>query len=144
MCPSTNIAATDSSHFNPDQHIVVTDLRDGRIANLDGRRPQEDTRPVCSGVDGHRSLDALWTTFRNGHSSEGGFTIVSPCPRLLSRAQPRGRVVSAESSPQFLPRNRSDSEVGKPVSLDRGVRDRHWSDAMGLGAALPTEDPHES
>jgi hypothetical protein len=38
-CPSTNIATADSSHFDLDQHVVVTDLRDGHIANLDGRRP---------------------------------------------------------------------------------------------------------
>ena len=36
--PGTNITTTDSSHFNLDQHVVGTDLRDGHIANLDGRR----------------------------------------------------------------------------------------------------------
>lgn len=33
----TNIATANSSHFDLDQHVVVTDVRDRDIANLDGR-----------------------------------------------------------------------------------------------------------
>jgi hypothetical protein len=44
--PGTNITTADTSDFNLDQHVVVTNLRDGRIANLDGRWLEENTRPV--------------------------------------------------------------------------------------------------
>lgn len=69
------------------------------------------------------------------------FAPILPFYRML-----RARGENGVSSLQFLPRIRSGGEVGKPVSIRAcTIASRMQCAQEGLeGAALPTEDRHES
>ena len=147
MRPGTDIATTDSSYFDLDQYVVVADLRDGRIANLDGRRLQENAGPVRGSVDGHRPRDALGIACRDGHSSGEGIGIVIPCPTLLSRAKSKGKDgVSGQLPPSSFRGTLPAGEVRKPVSIGACaiVSRMQWGGYITVGAASSTEDLHDS
>lgn len=78
--------------------------------------------------------------FRDGCSSEGGILIISPYSNLLSHAKSEG-MVSTEGSPSSF---RGTVPVVKFGSPSRSPRARSPVGCKGLGAALPTEDLHES